>query len=103
MDRRALPLALKTGLAVFAGLAIVGCGQKPAAQAPPPPTVTVAKPGKKDIVEWLYFTAQTQPVDTVSISPRVTGYIDNITFQEGDVVDFGPLLFVLAPPPHQSA
>ena len=67
MDRRALPLALKTGLAVFAGLAIVGCGQKPAAQAPPPPTVTVAKPVKKEIVEWLYFTAQTQAVDTVSI------------------------------------
>jgi RND family efflux transporter MFP subunit len=103
MDRRALPLALKTGLAVFAGLAIVGCGQKPAAQAPPPPTVTVAKPVKKEIVEWLYFTAQTQAVDTVSISPRVTGYIDNITFKEGDVVDFGDLLFVIDPRPYQAA
>jgi len=103
MDRRALPLALKTGLAVFAGLAIVGCGQKPAAQAPPPPTVTVAKPVKKEIVEWLYFTAQTQAVNTVSISPRVTGYIDNITFKEGDVVDFGDLLFVIDPRPYQAA
>jgi RND family efflux transporter MFP subunit len=103
MDRRALPLALKTGLAVFAGLAIVGCGQKPAAQAPPPPTVTVAKPVKKEIVEWLYFTAQTQAVDTVSISPRVTGYIDNITFKEGDIVDFGDLLFVIDPRPYQAA
>jgi RND family efflux transporter MFP subunit len=103
MDRRALPLALKTGLAVFAGLALVGCGQKPAAQAPPPPTVTVAKPVKKEIVEWLYFTAQTQAVNTVSISPRVTGYIDNITFKEGDVVDFGDLLFVIDPRPYQAA
>jgi RND family efflux transporter MFP subunit len=103
MDRRALPLALKTGLAIFAGLAIVGCGQKPAAQAPPPPTVTVAKPVKKEIVEWLYFTAQTQAVDTVSISPRVTGYIDNITFKEGDIVDFGDLLFVIDPRPYQAA
>jgi multidrug efflux system membrane fusion protein len=103
MDRRALPLALKTGLAIFAGLAIVGCEQKPAAQAPPPPTVTVAKPVKKEIVEWLYFTAQTQAVDTVSISPRVTGYIDNITFKEGDIVDFGDLLFVIDPRPYQAA
>jgi multidrug efflux system membrane fusion protein len=103
MDRRALPLALKTGLAVFAVLAIVGCGQKPAAQAPPPPTVTVAKPVKKEIVEWLYFTAQTQAVDTVSIIPRVTGYIDNITFKEGDIVDFGDLLFIIDPRPYQAA
>jgi RND family efflux transporter MFP subunit len=103
MDRRALPLALKTGLAVFAVLAIVGCGQKPAAQAPPPPTVTVAKPVKKEIVEWLYFTAQTQAVDTVAIIPRVTGYIDNITFKEGDIVDFGDLLFIIDPRPYQAA
>jgi RND family efflux transporter MFP subunit len=65
--------------------------------------VTVAKPVKKEIVEWLYFTAQTQAVDTVSISPRVTGYIDNITFKEGDIVDFGDLLFVIDPRPYQAA
>jgi RND family efflux transporter MFP subunit len=103
MDRRALSQALKTGLAVFASLAIVGCEQKPAAQAPPPPTVTVAKPVKKEITEWLYFTAQTQAVDAVSITPRVTGYIDNITFKEGDIVDFGDLLFVIDPRPYQAA
>jgi RND family efflux transporter MFP subunit len=42
-------------------------------------------------------------VNTVSISPRVTGYIDNITFKEGDVVDFGDLLFVIDPRPYQAA
>jgi len=88
---------------VFAGLGLFGCGQKPAAQAPPPPTVTVAKPVKKEVVEWLYFTAQTQAVDTVTITPRVTGYIDNITFKEGDVVNFGDLLFVIDPRPYQAA
>jgi multidrug efflux system membrane fusion protein len=103
MDRRALLQALKTGLIAFAGLAIFGCGQKPAAQAPPPPTVTVAKPIKKEIVEWLYFTAQTQAVDTVTIIPRVTGYIDNITFKEGDIIDFGDLLFIIDPRPYQAA
>ena len=88
---------------MFAGLGLFGCGQKPAAQAPPPPTVTVAKPVKKEVVEWLYFTAQTQAVDTVTITPRVTGYIDNITFKEGDVVNFGDLLFVIDPRPYQAA
>ena len=95
--------ALKKGLLVLAGLGVFGCEQKPAAQAPPPPMVTVAKPIKKEIVEWLNFTAQTQAVDTVTVIPRVTGYIDNITFKEGDIVDFGDLLFVIDPRPYQAA
>jgi RND family efflux transporter MFP subunit len=104
MDRRRVfSAALKIGFLVLAGLGVFGCEQKQAAQAPPPPTVTVAKPIKKEIVEWEYFTAQTQAVDTVTITPRVTGYIDNITFKEGDVVHFGDLLFVIDPRPYQAA
>jgi len=104
MDRRRFfPAALKIGLLALAGLGVFGCEQKQTAQAPPPPTVTVAKPIKKEIVEWLYFTAQTQAVDTVTITPRVTGYIDNITFKEGDIVNFGDLLFVIDPRPYQAA
>jgi RND family efflux transporter MFP subunit len=104
MDRRGFPYAaLKGGLLLLAGLGLFGCGQKQASQAPPPPTVTVAKPVKKEIVEWEYFTAQTQAVDTVTITPRVTGYIDNITFKEGDIVNFGDLLFVIDPRPYQAA
>ena len=63
----------------------------------------VAKPVKKEIVEWQYFTAQTQAVDTVAIIPRVTGYIDNILFKEGDVVNSGDLLYVIDPRPYQAA
>jgi multidrug efflux system membrane fusion protein len=84
-------------------LGVVGCQQKPALQALPPPTVVVAKPVNKQIVEWQYFTAQTRAVDTVTITPRVTGYIDNISFKEGDVVDVGDLLYVIDPRPYQAA
>jgi RND family efflux transporter MFP subunit len=96
---RSFPLVL----CCFSLLGLVGCGRQPAAQAPPPPTVTVAKPIKKQVVEWLYFTAQTQAVDTVTVTPRVTGYIDNITFKEGDIVNLGDLLFVIDPRPYQAA
>ena len=84
-------------------LGVFGCGQKPGSQAPPPPTVLAAKPVRKEIVEWQYFTAQTQAVDTVGIIPRVTGYIDNILFKEGDVVNFGDLLYLIDPRPYQAA
>jgi len=86
----------------LATLGVFGCGQKPAAQAPPPPTVIVAKPVNKQVVEWNYFTAQTQAVDMVTITPRVTGYIDNITFKEGDVVNMGDLLYLIDPRPYQA-
>src|ERR1700751_4484303 len=103
MDRRRFFSAtLKIGFLVLAGLGVFGCEQKQASQAPPPPMVTVAKPIKKEIIEWLYFTAQTQAVDTVTITPRVTGYIDNITFKEGDIINFGDLLFVIDPRPYQA-
>jgi RND family efflux transporter MFP subunit len=84
-------------------LGLLGCQQKPAVQAPPPPTVTVAKPVKREIVEWEFFTAQTRAVDMVTITPRVTGYIDNITFKEGDIVDLGDLLVIIDPRPYQAA
>lgn len=84
-------------------LGVFGCEQKPAFQAPAPPTVMVAKPIKKQIVEWDYFTAQTQAVDTVTITPRVTGYIDSISFKEGDIVNAGDLLYVIDPRPYQAA
>src|ERR1700740_699118 len=104
MDRRRFFSAyLKIGFLEQAGLCVCVCEQKQVTQTPPPPTVTVAKPIKKEIVEWLYFTAQTQAVDTVTITPRVTGYIDNITFKEGDIVHFGDLLFVIDPRPYQAA
>ena len=101
--RRFFPAVLKFGLLALAGFGFFGCGQKQATQAPPPPTVTVAKPIKREIVEWLNFSAQTQAVDTVTITPRVTGYIDNITFKEGDIVNFGDLLFVIDPRPYRAA
>jgi multidrug efflux pump subunit AcrA (membrane-fusion protein) len=86
----------------FAGLMIVGCGQKTVPQATPPPTVLVAKPVKKEIVEWQYFTAQNQAVNTITIIPRVTGYIDSILFKEGDVVNSGDLLYVIDSRPYQA-
>ena len=90
-------------LLLLTAFIIAGCNQQPPPQAMPPPVVTVGKPVVKEIVEWDYYTAQTQAVDNVSIRPRVSGYIDNITFRAGSVVDQGELLFVIDPRPYQAA
>jgi len=64
--------------------------------------VTIAKPVQKDIVEWDEYTGRTDAVESVNITPRVSGYIDNITFKAGDMVNKGDLLFVIDPRPYQA-
>jgi RND family efflux transporter MFP subunit len=84
-------------------LALISCNK----QAPPPesqpPPVTIAKPVRKEIIEWDYYTGRTAAVENVNITPRVSGYIDNVSFRAGDRVNKGDLLFVIDPRPYQAA
>ena len=80
-----------------------GCTKPPPPPAPAPPPVTIAKPIKKEIVEWDEYTGRTGAVESVDVRPRVSGYIDNITFRAGDRVNKGDLLFVIDPRPYQAA
>jgi RND family efflux transporter MFP subunit len=79
---------------------VSGCARSqatPAAQAPPPPVVTVAPVSQKEIVEWREFTGHTAPVQSVEIRPRVSGYIQEVRFQSGQLVKKGDVLFVIDP------
>ena len=74
-----------------------------AAAPPAPPAVTVATPIQKEIVEWDEFTGQFAAVDYVEIRARVSGYLDEIHFTDGQIVNKGDLLFVIDPRPYQIA
>jgi RND family efflux transporter MFP subunit len=76
--------------------------QQPAAPLSPP-EVTVSKPIQKDIVNWEEFTGRVAAVNLVKITPRVSGYIVDIRFNEGDIVHKGDLLFQIDPRPYQHA
>lgn len=78
-------------------LLINGCGQKTTQQGPPPPSVTVAPVEQKEIVEWSGFTGRTEPIDSVEIRPRTSGYIQEVRFQSGQLVKKGDVLFVIDP------
>jgi RND family efflux transporter MFP subunit len=84
--------------AAAAGL-VSGCGhaaaQSPA--TPPPPAVTVAPVEQKEIVEWTEFTGRTEPVQSVEIRPRTSGYIQEVRFQSGQLVKKGDVLFLIDP------
>jgi RND family efflux transporter MFP subunit len=78
-------------------------GAQQAMAAPPPPQVTVAAPLLKDIVEWNEYTGQFQAVEEVEIRSRVSGYLDKIHFNDGQIVAAGDLLFSIDPRPFEIA
>ena len=83
---------------------LAGCNnQQPAAHGLPPPEVTVSKPEQKEVVNWNEFTGRTAAVKLVTVTPRVSGYIVDIPFKEGDIVHKGDLLFQIDPRPYQDA
>jgi len=74
-------------LLVFAGHVLAGCDGKPAASSPPPPpAVTVSRPIQKNIVEWDDFVGRFEAMDDVAIRSRVTGYLEQVHFQDGAIV-----------------
>jgi len=52
-------------------------------------------------VEWDEYTGRTDAIESVEIRPRVSGYIDQISFKDGQLVRPGDVLFVIDPRPYQ--
>src|SRR3954470_11193038 len=73
------------------------------ANTAPPPTVTVSAPVQKQIVEWQEFTGQFAAVESVEVRARVSGYLTEIHFTDGQIVKKGDLLFVIDPRPFEIA
>ncbi|MEN0040811.1 MAG: efflux RND transporter periplasmic adaptor subunit [Pseudomonadota bacterium] len=68
----------------------------------PPPKVMVAKPLTEAIVDFDYFTGQFQAAQTVTIQARVQGYMREIHFEEGQMIEEGDRLFSLDPRPFEA-
>jgi RND family efflux transporter MFP subunit len=95
---------------VALSVAVAGCDQggTSAAQpqgkgAPPGPVVTVAKPLQREIVEWDEYTGRFDAVETVEVRARVSGYLTEVRFKDGQAVRQGDLLFVIDARPFERA
>jgi RND family efflux transporter MFP subunit len=96
------PLVVMLAAAALVGLA--GCGQgQQKASAPPPPTVTVAKPAQRTVVDQDEYVGRFVAVDSVEVRSRVSGYLAEIHFTDGQMVKKGDLLFTIDRRPFQIA
>src|SRR5262245_6847984 len=87
-------------LATLTGIAACGSGSAPPPSAPPP--VTVAHPLAESITDWDEYTGRIEPVESVEVRARVSGYLQSVHFDEGGVVQEGDPLFVIDPRPYQA-
>jgi RND family efflux transporter MFP subunit len=70
-------------------------------QAAAPPAVTVAQPIERKVEEWDDFTGRFEAADVVEVRARVSGYLTEIHFTDGQMVNKGDLLFVIDPRPFE--
>jgi RND family efflux transporter MFP subunit len=87
---------------VFAAL-LSACGEQNAYVPPPPPKVDVAVPVKQTVTPYLYATGNTAAVNTTTLVARVSGFIQEIDYKDGDTVKEGTKLFVIEPQPYELA
>jgi multidrug efflux system membrane fusion protein len=92
------------GLLLLSAAAIAGCGQgQQQTAAPPPPTVTVARPVQRTVIDQDEYVGRFVAVDSVEVRSRVSGYLSQIHFTDGQMVKKGDLLFVIDHRPFQIA
>lgn len=96
-------LVAVTGM-ITTALLISGCNKKPdPASTSPAPSVEVARVTQQAVKTWDSFNGRVSATDTVSILPRVGGYITRVAYREGSEVQKGDLLFVIDQRPYRTA
>src|ERR1700733_26465 len=85
-------------------LVLAGCNQSQQQPgAPPPPAVTVAKPVQRTVIDQDEYVGRFAAVDSVEIRSRLSGYLSDIHFKDGQMVKQGDLLFTIDRRPFEIA
>ena len=93
-------LSLSAGSAL---ILVAGCGEGQKQQVTlPPPKVTVARPLERTIVDQDEYVGRFVPVDFVEIRAHVSGYLDKVHFEDGQLVKQGDILFTIDKRPFQN-
>ena len=101
-------LQVKTIKIILSGLVLFLAGTFPlqAIAAPekkvaPPPLVTVVAVTERDVNRLTEYVGHVEAVQTVNLTARVSGVLEQLLFQEGSDVRVGNLLYLIEPAPYQ--
>jgi multidrug efflux system membrane fusion protein len=88
-------------LTLLGGLSGCGRGANQGGSAEPL-VVPVARPVKRPVTDFVDYTGRTNAIFNNSIQPRVTGFIKETHFKEGDIVRKDDILFLIDPRPYEA-
>ncbi len=100
--RRLMVLAWALASCIACGFFLTGCEKTEPAKAAKNPRVIVTKPVTQTVMDYQDFTGRLDAVKTVDIRARVSGYVFEAPFKEGDQVKEGELLFLIDPRTYQA-
>lgn len=92
--------AVLSMLGCVLALSFTGCSKTLVATGPAPVEVVATTPLKTSIVEWDEYVGRLEPTDFIEVHARVSGYLDETHFHEGQIVQEGDLLAVIDPRPY---
>ncbi len=75
----------------------MACGGGGDAAPPPPPDVGVTQPIRRDVTLFSEHLGSTRAFESVEVRARVTGELEQITFEPSTTVREGDVLFVIEP------
>ena len=87
----------------FAVMLLASAANVAAQGQPPPPAVVVAEVSAQAISDPDRFSGIVEAIQEVDIVARVHGFIDEITFEAGDQISAGDVLFRIEPAPYAAA
>ncbi|PYL23777.1 MAG: hypothetical protein DMF37_08995, partial [Verrucomicrobia bacterium] len=87
---------------ILAVVLLAGCGEEKKAVELPPPVVTVTAAVQREVKDWDEYTGRLAPLGTVEVRPKVSGYLTEVKFDDGDMVKKGQVMFVIDPRPYQA-
>ncbi len=90
------------GGVVAVALVFAACGKAPEKAAPKPPKVTVTEPEERAVLEYEELPGRVAAIENVVVKARVTGFLNEVHFQEGAEVSQGDLLYTIDPREYQA-
>jgi RND family efflux transporter MFP subunit len=92
---------IRATLALAIATVVTACGQGNQYAAPPPAKVTVAAPVEQEVTRYFDSTGNAAAVNSVDLVARVQGFVQAISYTDGDFVKKGTSLFTIEPQPYE--